>query len=281
MIESSRCSGSTRQWGRRHEIRRCPFRCQAWNILKGAVPVSRFDAYVMMCLAVLIGWGSLLFFGAFLVVGPIPTIRFDISERQALLWDGLLSVLFFIQHSVMIRKSFRAWLAPVVSSHYQPAIYAIASGIALTAAVLLWQPSRTVLHQAEGPLRWLARTFSVLAVVGFAWGVLALGNFDAFGIGPIRAHLRNRRPRAPAVIIRGPYLRVRHPLYFFMLVLIWSFPDVRLDRLLFNVLWTLWIVLGTYLEEKDLVAEFGERYREYQKTVPMLFPWRFPRDSGP
>ena len=64
-----------------------------------------------------------------------------------------------------------------------------------------------------------------------------------------------------------------------MLVLIWSFPDVSLDRLLFNVLWTLWIVLGTYLEEKDLVAEFGEQYRQYQKTVPMLFPWRFPRGS--
>jgi protein-S-isoprenylcysteine O-methyltransferase Ste14 len=52
-----------------------------------------------------------------------------------------------------------------------------------------------------------------------------------------------------------------------------------LDRLLFNVLWTLWVVLGTYLEEKDLVAEFGEKYRHYQKTVPMLFPWRFPRGS--
>jgi protein-S-isoprenylcysteine O-methyltransferase Ste14 len=38
-------------------------------------------------------------------------------------------------------------------------------------------------------------------------------------------------------------------------------------------------VLGTYLEEKDLIAEFGEQYRRYQKTVSMLFPWRFPRGS--
>lgn len=46
--------------------------------------------------------------------------------------------------------------------------------------------------------------------------------------------------------------------------------------LLRNMLWTLWITLGSYLEEKDLVAEFGESYRHYQNTVPMLVPWRFP-----
>jgi protein-S-isoprenylcysteine O-methyltransferase Ste14 len=51
---------------------------------------------------------------------------------------------------------------------------------------------------------------------------------------------------------------------------------MTLDRLHLNVLWTLWIVLGSYLEEKDAVAGFGERYRDYQKTVPMLLPWRGP-----
>jgi protein-S-isoprenylcysteine O-methyltransferase Ste14 len=179
----------------------------------------------------------------------------------------------------MIRQSFRTWLSSVIPSHYHPATYAIASGIALTAAVLLWQPSQTVLYQAEGLLRLLTRAVSVFAIVGFSWGVRALGNFDTFGLNPIRAYLRGKQLRAPNVIVRGPYLWVRHPLYFFMLVLIWSLPDVSLDRLLFNVLWTLWVVLGTYLEEKDLVAEFGEKYRHYQKTVPMLFPWRFPRGS--
>jgi protein-S-isoprenylcysteine O-methyltransferase Ste14 len=218
-------------------------------------------------------------FAVFLVSGPIAIVRFGATERQALLWDGMLSILFFIQHSGMIRTSFRTWLAPIVPRHYHPATYAIASGIALTAVVLLWQPSQTVLYQAEGMLRLLARAISILAIVGFLWGVRALGNFDTFGLNPIRAYLHGKQLRAPNVIIRGPYLWVRHPLYFFMLVLIWSFPDVSLDRLLFNVLWTPWIVLGTYLEEKDLVAEFGEKYRHYQKTVPMLFPWRFPRGS--
>jgi protein-S-isoprenylcysteine O-methyltransferase Ste14 len=67
---------------------------------------------------------------------------------------------------------------------------------------------------------------------------------------------------------------VRHPLYFFTLVLIWSSPDITLDRLLFNVLFTGWIVMGTRLEERDLVAEFGEHYRAYQRYVPMLIPYK-------
>ncbi|MDO9228788.1 MAG: hypothetical protein Q7U03_04380 [Syntrophales bacterium] len=241
--------------------------------------MKHFAAYFMMAMAILIGGGSLLLFGVFLVIGPITIVRFCATEHQALLWDGLLSILFFIQHSGMIRTSFRTWLSPIVPHHYHPATYAIASGIALTAAVLFWQPSQTVLYQAEGMLRLLARAISVLAIVGFSWGVRALGNFDTFGLIPIRVYLRGKQLRAPNVIVRGPYLWVRHPLYFFMLVLIWSAPDVSLDRLLFNVLWTLWVVLGAYLEEKDLVAEFGEKYRHYQKTVPMLFPWRFPRGS--
>jgi len=241
--------------------------------------VNRFAAYAMMVMAVFIGGGSLLLFGVFLVVGPIAIVRFGATEHQELLWDGMLSILFFIQHSVMIRTSFRTWFSSIIPRHYHPSTYAIASGIALTAVVLCWQPSQTVLYQAEGMLRLLARAISVFAIVGFSWGVQALGNFDTFGLNPIRAYLRGRQLRAPNVIVRGPYLWVRHPLYFFVLVLIWSAPDVSLDRLLFNVLWTLWVVLGTYLEEKDLVAEFGEKYRYYQKTVPMLFPWRFPRGS--
>jgi len=230
-----------------------------------------------MTLAVVIGGGSLLLFGTFLLIGPISIVRFGASELQVLLWDGLLSILFFIQHSGMIRTPFRTRLAPIIPPHYHPATYAIASGIALTAVVLLWQPSQTIIYQAEGLLRLLARAVSVLSIVGFFWGVRALRNFDTFGLVPIKVHLRGKQLWPPNFVLRGPYLWLRHPLYFFMIVLFWSAPDVSPDRLLFNVLWTLWIILGSYLEERDLVAEFGERYREYQKTVPMLFPWRLPR----
>ena len=222
----------------------------------------------------------MLLFGFFLIRGPFTVIRFDASETQVLMWDGFLSLLFFIQHSGMVRASFRNRISSSIPSDYHPATYSILSGIVLTVVVLLWQTSQTVLFQIQGPLRMLPRVISLLAIAGFIWGVRALRTFDPFGRTPIVARLRGGQLRPPTFDLGGPYLWVRHPLYFFSLVLIWTAPVVSSDRVLFNVLWTLWIALGSYLEEKDLVAEFGERYRRYQKTVPMLFPWRGPVGRG-
>jgi hypothetical protein len=57
-----------------------------------------------------------------------------------------------------------------------------------------------------------------------------------------------------------------------VILLIWSCPDVTADRLLFNVLWTLWIYVGATLEDEDMKEDFGDAYREYRKSVPMLVP---------
>ena len=238
--------------------------------------VNRFAAYCVIVLSTVLGVGSLLLFGTFLIAGPFTIIRFDVSEGQVLIWNGSLSMLFFIQHSVMIRASFRTWFLSVIPRYYHPAIYAIVSGIVLAIVVLFWQTSQTILYRIQGPLQVLPRAISLLAIAGLIWGVQALRTFDAFGRIPIVVHLRGKQLRPPDFVLRGPYLWVRHPLYFFILVLTWSTPYVTSDRLLFNVLWTLWIIIGSYLEEKDIVAEFGERYNDYQKTVPMLLPWRGP-----
>ncbi len=87
-------------------------------------------------------------------------------------------------------------------------------------------------------------------------------------------HLNGKSPSSLFRIL-GPYRWVRHPLYLFMIVLFWSYPSLTADRLLFNILWTIWIVIGTILEERDLVDDFGDTYRDYQTNVPMLVPHSF------
>jgi protein-S-isoprenylcysteine O-methyltransferase Ste14 len=67
---------------------------------------------------------------------------------------------------------------------------------------------------------------------------------------------------------------VRHPQYFLTLVILWAYPDLTADRLLLDGMFTAWIVLGTMLEERDLIEDFGEDYIEYRQHVPMLIPWR-------
>ncbi len=176
----------------------------------------------------------------------------------------------------MVRRSFRVRLSPVIQERYQGAIYSIASGISLAMVVIFWQRSEVSLAVLQGIPRLIAAAFSLLAVLVLALSFYALRSFDPLGISPVRAHLRARKHQPGQFVLRGPYRWVRHPLYSCTLVLFWASPDVTADRLLLNLLWTAWICIGTLLEEHDLAREFGDIYRQYQKTVPMLVPWRGP-----
>ena len=236
--------------------------------------MNRPLACLLLALAILLGGGSLLLFAWFVGFGAIPLLRLAVSDAQVLWLDGFLSLLFFLQHSGMVRRPFRARLTRLVPAPMHAAAYALTSGLVLAVVVLCWQPSTTVIVEIDGPWRWLLRGVALSGVAGVLWGVLAFRDFDPFGRQPISAALAGRSNPLPSFVVRGPYRWVRHPLYFFTLVLLWAMPDLSLDRLLFNVLWSAWIVFGATLEERDLVADFGEEYRCYQKSVPMLLPWK-------
>jgi len=224
------------------------------------------------------GSAPLLLFGWFLFSGPWLLIDLGFSETGSTCWNGALSILFFGMHSGMIRRSLRARLAGCLPEHYHRALYTIISGLVLTAVVLLWQPSNTVLLELQGAFRWFARSVFLLGLAGFAWSSLALESFDAFGTEGLKARSNGIRHAPQPLTIRGPYRWVRHPFYFFALLLIWSGPDLTVDRLFFNVLWTAWIFVGTVLEEQDLVVAHGRAYRRYRSAVPMLVPWKGPAD---
>jgi len=227
--------------------------------------------YIMMTLSVVFGGGSVLLLA---LMGSFQLVHLGFSDSVVLLWDAILSMAFFLQHSGMVRKTFRARMAVFIPPRYQGAIYSIASGVVLVIVVVLWQRSEIRLLRLEGLPLWIARGCSLLAILTFAWSIHALGSFDAFGLRPIKSHIRGQSDQPFLFVVRGPYRWVRHPLYLCVLVLIWASPELTVDRLLFNVLWTAWIVVGTILEETDLLADFGDVYRDYQRKVPMLIPWR-------
>lgn len=228
--------------------------------------------HMLALLSVGIGGGSLILFIYFLLFGPPSPIAIAHSDVARLAFDAFLCLAFFVQHSGMIRRGAKQRLAKRFPSTYQPALYSIASGAVLFALVLAWQPTTNFLFRLEGPARWLSGAIALLAVAGFAWGVRSLRGFDVFGTLPLKAALRGATAPSSPFVARGPYRYVRHPLYLFMLLLIWSTPRFPTDQLIFNVLWSAWIIVGTKLEERDLLADFGQTYREYQALVPMLVP---------
>lgn len=219
--------------------------------------------------ALLIGPIALLLLVAFLVGIDLSLVSLAMSDATRLLFDGGLCLLFFVQHSVMLRRSFRSWLARALSTRCHAALYAVASGVALAALVLLWQRTGEPLYETAGAVRWILHGVQLLALSSTLWAWQALGLFDPLGVTSLKRGVD--LPLAP-LTVRGPYRWVRHPLYFAFLVATWTVPVLTTDRLLFNVLWTVWIVVGCILEERDLVAAHGEVYRAYRRRVPMLIP---------
>jgi len=234
-----------------------------------------YRAYAVLAATGLLGLGSLTLFAVFLWE-PFELVDLGLEGTTLLGWDAILCLAFCLQHSGMIRRSFRRRTARFVPSHHQGAVYTIASGIVLTAVVVLWQGSPGVLFQLDGLARWPVRAVFLLALLGGAWGGLALGS-DLLGIDAIRSRLRGTTPREVPFAVRGPYRLVRHPLYLCTLLLIWAAPELTADRLLMDVILSAWMVVGAFLEERDLMADFGEEYRDYRRRVPMLIPWRWGR----
>jgi methanethiol S-methyltransferase len=228
-------------------------------------------AVMTLAVASTAGWMILLVLRTF----GWSWFRSNRSGAFLLCWDGALSLLFFVQHSGMIRARFRDYMGKYVSPHLHGAVYAIASGLAFAVVLLLWQPSTTRLLILTGAALWIARSCTVLAAGTFLWSLWTLRTFDPLGFRPIKAHLRGAASDGPPeMVVRGPYLHVRHPLYACILVALWAHHELTSDRLLLDVLWTAWIHLAARLEEADLVRQFGDTYRAYQREVPMFFPLR-------
>ena len=239
--------------------------------------MSRLTAHALAALSIVIGVGSLIVFTIFLYTGPFHPTNLGLGVTGALVLDASLCLVFFFQHSGMIRKSAKRCMSQVVTEKGIGVVFSIASGITLLALVLLWQETALVLASADGFYRWSFRAVFFFAIDGQVWGIWSLKSADLFGTESVLRRSGPTPPPAP-MVVRGPYRWVRHPLYLTTLLMIWSYPDLTADRLLFNVLFTAWIIVGAVLEERDLVADYGEVYRNYQRAVPMLVPYRRPID---
>lgn len=81
-------------------------------------------------------------------------------------------------------------------------------------------------------------------------------------------------PARPAFATAGILAVIRHPWYAGGLLFIWA-RDLGLTALLVNLVFSVYLVAGAFLEERKLVKEFGDDYRRYQNRVSMFFPWKW------
>ncbi|UCF71223.1 MAG: isoprenylcysteine carboxylmethyltransferase family protein [candidate division WOR-3 bacterium] len=139
--------------------------------------------------------------------------------------------------------------------------------VLLVAFVFTWILDSFVIHYSTFAVRYVSPFIRVplgLVILGLSIFLVTEGMRIVFG----------EKREIPAVITKGVFGRMRHPLYLGSILLyvgLWSFTLSLFSALLIVVIIAFYHFIAGH-EEKLLVAKFGEEYKQYMRTVPMWIP---------
>lgn len=240
---------------------------------------------VMRMLVLLYGIGAYVFFvgtflyligfvGNWVVPKAIDTGAPPESVTMAIVVDVLLLAAFAIQHTIMARPAFKEWWTRYVPSYVERSTFVLLATAILALLAWKWQPLPAVVWRVES--RALVSLLDVVALAG--WGIALLATFlidhlELFGLRQTISFALGHPDSHPEFKERLLYRWVRHPLMLGFLVAFWAAPVMTQGHLLFAAVATAYILLALQIEERTLVYLHGERYRDYQRRVPMLIPF--------
>jgi protein-S-isoprenylcysteine O-methyltransferase Ste14 len=250
--------------------------------INSEVPGSRLAKII----AFLYGLGAyFIFFGTILyaigfvtgfgVPKTIDTGTVSSSITQALVVNLLLMSLFAAQHSVMARTQFKQWWTQYVPKSVERSTYVLFASLTLILLFWQWRPIPTMVWQIDHSQ--IAMAVTGLSLIGWVivfTSTFLINHFELFGLHQVANNLSGREMPRPRFRTPLYYKFVRHPIYLGFVIAFWAAPAMSIGHLLFAAVTTAYIFVGILLEERDLVALFGDDYRRYQERVSMLLPWR-------
>lgn len=187
-------------------------------------------------------------------------------------------VLYFGLHSLLASTRVKALVMarlPCAAPAYRLGYNAIALAALLPLLWLQWRVSGNPLFLAPAALRIAFDLAALAAVATFVW---TLRWYDMRAFAGLRAEGSKSIERAGApdgaragFTLSPLHRHVRHPWYFLALVIVWTRP-MDAAWLVASTAITLYLVIGSRLEDDKLVDTFGETYRHYRERVPGLWP---------
>ncbi len=182
-------------------------------------------------------------------------------------------------HSFLITPSVTIYLQDKLQNKYDyfRLFYNVFATISF---VLLWMYKpmyeETIVFSWDGYWHVIRLLLIVISLLSF---ILGTKNYDMLQFIGIR-HIAEKSTtqgigKSGGLILSGILQYVRHPWYFGIILYLWAgYEHLGVTRLIANSILTLYLIIGAKLEEKKIVAEFGDAYRDYQRKVPMLIPYK-------
>lgn len=192
----------------------------------------------------------------------------------------LIFLVYFVIHSLTASIAFKQWVAghlPRLVPYYRLLFNLLSTLLAVPLLYVLWRYPGEPLWEWQGLGLYITNVLALMAAITFIYS-LRLYDLSEF-LGTRQLHEHNTEIRDLEHFQISPLHRfVRHPWYFLLLVLLWT-RDLSTTQLLAYSLVTLYLIIGSRLEEQKLIAYHGEVYREYRRRVPGLLPlpWKFLR----
>ncbi len=188
-----------------------------------------------------------------------------------------LIVILFLGYFVLHSFTASLWLkqrvairCPALVSWYRLLFNLLATLLALPLAWIAWRYPGELLWQWQGVMFYLMNGMALLALLVLAYSPRLYDMQEFLGFSQLRTKTTEINDLEHFHI--SPLHRyVRHPWYFLILVILWT-RDVSSNQLLIYTLVTLYLFVGSRMEERKLIVYHGKVYEEYRKRVAGLIP---------
>ena len=215
-----------------------------------------FRLGLLKAVSLLFGVGGLAFSLLWLWLGP-----FQLLPQNYQGWLCLIPNIYLLSVVAVVHSSFKFPKCKL--------LYSIISGISFSLLALLWQTTGIYIYQITFPSNLLFYSIGLVGIIFGIQGMACLRNQDSLGL----KQLYGEEKKHPKFKVRGIYHYSRHPTYFGLLLLLWGTPNLSLERLVLNIIWSVWILDSCFEEEKKMYKKYPSEYGYYKKCVPFM-SWR-------